>query len=181
MYREVPRRWALRLLHPKLVVLVVAKVKDKVNAMAASWCMPVSANPPLMVVSISPHRYTYKLMKASGKFTINVMPLDKLKEVHLCGTLSGAEVDKIKAANLHTLESLKIETPGLEEAIAILECKLFKSVEAGDHVLFIGQILAARVREDIFPKGTYSIDRVKLLYHLGGDKYTTTADYILKL
>jgi len=180
MYRKVSERWALRLLHPKLVVLVVAKVNDKVNAMAASWCMPVSANPPLIVVSISPRRFTYKLIKTSGEFTINVMPLDKLKEVHLCGTLSGAEVDKLKVANLHTLKSLKIETPGLEEAVAILECKLFKSVKAGDHVLFIGQILAARVRENTFPKGTYSVDKVKLLYHLGGDKYTTTADYILK-
>lgn len=180
MYQEVPKRLALRLLHPKLVVLVVTKANDKVNAMAASWCMPVSANPPLIVVSISPHRYTYKLIKVSGEFTVNVMSLDKLKEVHLCGTLSGAEVDKLRVANLHILESLKVETPGLKEAVAILECKLFKSVEAGDHVLFIGRILAARVREDVFSKGIYSVNKVKLLYHLGGDKYTTTVSYMLK-
>lgn len=180
MYREVSERWALRLLHPKLVVLVVAKINDKVNAMAASWCMPVSASPPLIVVSISPKRYTHKLIKTSGEFTINIMSLDKLKEVHLCGTISGASIDKLKLARLHVLDSLKIKTPGLEEAIAILECKLFKSVEAGDHTLFIGRILAARVREGLFSKGTYLVKKAKLLYHLGGDKYTTIADYVLR-
>ncbi|RLE62848.1 MAG: flavin reductase family protein [Thermoprotei archaeon] len=180
MFREVPSVWITRLLHPKLVVLVVTKDDEKVNAMAAAWCMPVSVKPPLVVVSISPKRYTYKLIKRKKEFTINVMSLDKMREVHICGTISGVKVDKIERAGLRLLKSTKIETPGLEDAIAVIECTLFNSVEAGDHELFIGQVVAARVRSDTFVNGVYCIDKVRLLYHLGGDMYTTTSSEVYR-
>lgn len=180
MFRNVHLGRITRLLHPKLVVLVVAKDGEKVNAMTAAWCMPVSVDPPLVVVSISPKRYTHKLIKREKEFTINVMPLDKIVEAHICGTVSGARVDKIKKTGLRLLKSAKITTPGIEDAVAILECKLFNEIKAGDHELFIGHVVAARVRSDVFVNGIYRIDKVKLLYHLGGDMYTTTSSEVYR-
>ena len=47
-------------------------------------------------------------------------------------------------------------------------------VEAGDHLLFIGEPVYAAADEDLF-EGTWEVDKVKLIYHLGGGVFTTSA------
>lgn len=81
-YVEVVTRQHTRLLHPKLVVLVVSIGKDgRANVMPAAWVTPVSVNPPLVAVAISPKRYTYKLIKESGEFTLNPRDVLSVYEV----------------------------------------------------------------------------------------------------
>ena len=173
-----------RLLHPKLTVLVVSKTKDgKVNVMTAAWCMPVSASPPLIAVSIAPSRYTYDIIRESGEFVISIPTVDLLKKVHYCGCVSGRVVDKVKEAGFTLAKSNKVGVPYIKECVASLECRVYKMFELGDHVLVIGEVVDVHYSKEFFDerKGIYDIKKTKLILHLGGAYYATNDSRILRV
>jgi len=81
-FTRIPTSSAYHLLHPRPVVIVVSLDSNgKPNGMTAAWITPVSMKPPLITVSIAPRRYTYKLIKETGDFTVNVLDVNLVGEV----------------------------------------------------------------------------------------------------
>jgi flavin reductase (DIM6/NTAB) family NADH-FMN oxidoreductase RutF len=170
---NVPLGSFSRLLHPYSAVLVTASSKDKKNVMAVAWIMPVSADPPILAISIRASRYTYKLISESGLFAVNVPSFEQAKEVLLCGRKSGRNVDKFKKAGFTVEKGKAFDIPIIKECVAHIECKVIKVFELGDHMLIAGQVSAAYVRKEIFDK-MYKLEKHRPLLHLGGDVFTTT-------
>ncbi|MEM4679012.1 MAG: flavin reductase family protein [Candidatus Jordarchaeales archaeon] len=123
--------------------------------------------PPMVAVSIGFQRESYRMIKESGEFVVNVPPSKLVKEVLFCGTISGRDVDKFSETGLTAAPARRVRAPIIAECIAHLECKVEKTVEAGDHMVFIGRVLEAYAEED------FSARRKEILLHLGGDKFTT--------
>lgn len=173
-YASVDLRRFTRLLHPKLVSLIVALREDgRPNAMPAAWVMPASAEPPLLVVAVSPRRYTYDLLQRSPEFTVNPVPFDMREAVEYLGSVSGREEDKLARSGLRLLPPLAGEAPCVEGALACVECTVWAQYPCGDHYLVVGRVRAARVRKDCWTGAVYDISRAKPLLHLGGDQYAT--------
>ena len=172
---DVNLELAHRLPHPKLTVLVsCSDASGRANIITLAWSMPVSMNPPLIAVSIAPRRYSHRLIEETGEFIVNVPSIEILKETSYCGSISGRDVDKFKMTGLTPAPARKVRAPIIEECIAHLECKVYKKVQAGDHTIFIGEIVAAYANEGVF-KRVFDIGKVRLIYHLGGDEFTTTS------
>jgi flavin reductase (DIM6/NTAB) family NADH-FMN oxidoreductase RutF len=164
---------ASRLLHPKLTVLLTCANKEgKANIITLAWAMPVSINPPLLVVSISPKRYSYKLIRETKEFVVNIPTMKLVKETLFCGRRSGGEFDKFRETKMTPLPAKIVKAPIIRECIAHLECKLYKQIPAGDHTLFIGEILAAYADEKTFTD-KYNLQKTKLVFHVGGNEFTT--------
>ena len=176
---DVDLGFAYRLLHPRNTVLVSCIGKNgKANIITLAWSMPVSANPPLAAVSIAPRRYSHSLIEETGEFVINIPTVEILKETLYCGRVSGRNVNKFEATGLTAFPARKVKAPIIKECIAHLECKLHQKISAGDHTLFIGEIVAAYVNEGTF-KETFDIKKVRIISHLGGDKFTTTSEEVI--
>ncbi len=124
------------------VYIVTAQANGKKNGMTAAWISQVSFKPPLIMAAIAPARFTHGLIKASGYFALNTLSEDQIELAKYFGTHSGKQVDKM--ANIAYFESGK-GCPILKEAMAYLECKLVNAFEAGDHTLFIGQVIEGEV------------------------------------
>jgi len=164
---------ASRLLHPKLTVLLTCADKEgAANIITLAWTMPVSINPPLLVVSISPKRHSYKLIKETKEFVVNIPTMKLVKETLFCGRKSGKEFDKFKETKLTPLPAKTVKAPIIKECKAHLECKLYKQIPAGDHTLFVGEILAAYADEKAFTN-KYNLQKTKLIFHVGGNEFTT--------
>lgn len=165
-----------RLLHPKLVALIVALREDgKPNAMPAAWVMPASVEPPLLVVAISPRRYTYDLIQRRLEFTVNPVPLQMRSVVEFLGSVSGRDEDKLVKAKLELLRPVASSTPCLEGALACIECGVWAQYPCGDHYLVVGRVRAARVRRDAWAGSLYDLESAEPLLHLGGDEYATAS------
>lgn len=119
------------------VTVVTVKNKDKINGMTVAWIMQATSNPPHIVVSIAPERYTYSLIKESKVFGVNILADDQKKLGKLFGFSTGAKVDKFKNIKYHKSGS---GLPILEDIYAYLECKLVSIANAGDHDLFVGEV-----------------------------------------
>lgn len=173
-YMEIQSSQFPYLLHPYRAVLVTCIDREgKPNIISIAWIVPLSRNPPLLGVAISPKRYSYKLIMDSGEFVVNIPTFSQRDEVMFCGSTSGATTDKFKEAKLTPAKAKKVKAPIISECIAHIECQVEKTVETGDHTLFVGRVLAAYVREGIFDR-VYDLDKAKPLLHVGGSNFTTT-------
>jgi len=163
---------ATRLINSGPVVLVTAWSGGQANVMVASWAMPVSSDPPLVAVAISPKRFTHALIKKSAEFVLNIPNALLAKQVKLCGSMSGDRVDKFKETGLTQLPASKVRPPLIKECVGHLECALVQAIDVGDHTVFVGQVVAAWVETGTF-EGVWLVEReeAKLLHHLGGSSY----------
>jgi len=174
---ELPRIWEFfRLLYPCQAVLITCAHGGRANVMASS-AMPASFKPPLLVVSVSPRRFSYELIKLQGEFVVNIPTLRLLDEVVACGSSSGREVDKVKRLGLTLGRARRVEVPIIEECAAHLECRVFREVEAGDHSLFIGEVVAAYAEEELLTTdddgiAMWNLERADVLLHVGGNVFT---------
>jgi flavin reductase (DIM6/NTAB) family NADH-FMN oxidoreductase RutF len=140
--------------------------------------MPVSINPPMVVMSIAPRRYSHQLIEETKEFVINIPTMDIVQETLFCGRRSGRTYDKSEETGLTLLPAKMVKPPIIKECVAHLECKLEKQITVGDHTLFIGHVLTAYADKGVFDKN-FDVKKVKPIYHMGGDDFVTLAPEIV--
>ncbi len=163
-----------RLIYHNPVCLVTSKSGDIENVFTASWVMPVSNNPPMVAISVAKSRFSYELIKKSGVFVLNIPNKLMLKEVIYCGSVSGRDKNKFAEMDLEK----EISPNGnilLLGCIAYLECKIISEVGAGDHTVFIAEIIANGVEKELFENDKWILsEKSEILLYLGDGKYCTT-------
>jgi flavin reductase (DIM6/NTAB) family NADH-FMN oxidoreductase RutF len=170
---EVPIGRATRLINPGTVVLVTARHKDRVNAMPAAWAVPLSKSPPLVGVALQRERYTYDLIKRSQEFALCLPGRPLAEAVVQLGSVSGHEdPDKLHKSGLTLTDAQKVSVPVIEECLGWIECGLADALDVGDHVLVVGEVLAAKAEEEAFDEAwLLEGEELKPLHHLGGSLF----------
>jgi flavin reductase (DIM6/NTAB) family NADH-FMN oxidoreductase RutF len=120
-------------------LLVGANVKGKPNYMTAAWATVACMAPPMVCVAINKMRYTAKGIEENKTFSLNVPSAKQVVETDHCGLVSGAQVDK---SGVFRSFYGKLKTaPLAEECPVNIECRLFKAVDCGSHLLYIGDVV----------------------------------------
>lgn len=131
---------------PESVVFVITVDEDgKPAGMVAGWNMKCSIDPPMFAVPLSKKYHTHKLIRKSKEFVIAVANKSLEKEVRFFGSTHGNEVDKFKETEIETEIARFVKPPLIKDASVNFECKLVSETDAGDHILFIGEIVASYV------------------------------------
>jgi flavin reductase (DIM6/NTAB) family NADH-FMN oxidoreductase RutF len=144
------------------MVIVGAKSGDEVNAMTANWVMQVSFHPPLVAVAVEQDAHTRQLIEAGKVFSVNVV-----RKAPDAEELVGKFVKPAKRAG-NKLEDEPFSTgetgaPLLDRALSSVECRVVQQVETGDHILFVGEVVGARLGE---PGEPFTL--TELGWHYGG-------------
>lgn len=153
-------------------VLVTCGEAGGANIITLAWSMPTSIKPPLIVISVRPSRHSYKLIKETREFIVNIPTIEMVRETLFCGRRTGRLHDKFKETKLTPLPAKSAKAPIIKECVAHLECELRQAFTTGDHVIFVGEVVEAYADEDRFQK-EFDIKKTKLIYHVGGSKFTT--------
>lgn len=125
------------------VFVVSLEEDDRPNVMACGWNVKLSYSPPLLGVALSKAGHTHGLIEAQKEFVIAVPTPEMEKQLMYAGSVSGADVDKLSKINIHTQAADEVNVPILSDARANYECVLEQRVEVGDHILYVGRIVAA--------------------------------------
>ena len=166
---------------PMSTVLVTCNdEKGKTNIITIAWHTTISKNPPLYGISIAPSRFSYDIIKKSKEFVVNFSSFDLLDKIHYCGIHSGKKFDKINEAKLTLINSEKIKTPSIKDCYAHFECKLKETIKLGDHDLFVGEVVNAKVDEDILENGIINNKKIRPCFYLGGNTYSKLAEKRIK-
>jgi flavin reductase (DIM6/NTAB) family NADH-FMN oxidoreductase RutF len=130
--------------YPEWVVLIVtADERGRVNVMPAGWAMYASTSPCLYAVAVNKNHYTTKLIRERAEFVIAIPGPGMEDAIRLCGSCSGRDVDKVAACGLVTQRASSVGPPLLVGAKTNFECRLHSEALSGDHVIFLGEIVAA--------------------------------------
>lgn len=104
-------------------MLITAGTPEKCNTMTASWGgLGVLWGVPMATAYIRPQRYTKQFVDENEYFTLAFFSEDYRKQLSLCGTKSGRDVDKVKECGF-TVRAGEGGAPYFEEADLVLVCR----------------------------------------------------------
>ncbi len=157
---------------PCSVAIVTTHWQGKDNAMAAAWHLTLSVAPPLFGVSIAPTRFTSSQILGAKEFGVNFVPRGLADLVASVGGSTGKNIDKFQQFKIAKEKPIATSVPILKEAYSAFECRLVDNRAYGDHILFVGEIVAAHYLEEAFtPEGEVDLTKVNPPVYLGGDYY----------
>lgn len=144
------------------MAIIGAKAGDEVNGMTANWVMQVSFDPPLVAVAVEQDAHTRQLIDSGKVFSVNVVRRGEDAE-----SLVGKFVKPARrAGNKLEDEPFTIGETGaplLDQALSSVECRVVSRLESGDHILYIGEVVGARVND---PGEPFTL--AELGWHYGG-------------
>ncbi len=138
------KKTALRMIPYGLYVLTAAGKDGRMTAATVNWVTQASFSPPLVAVGVKADSHTHALIEETGSFVLNVIAKGDtsvaftfFKPAVVHGNSIGGE-----AFSLGT----EVGAPVLDKAPAHVECKVVDAVKRGDHTLFVGEVVEARLK-----------------------------------
>lgn len=127
------------------VYVISTAFEGRVNALTAAWVARASFVPPLITVSIGKTRFSHGMILDSGVFAVSILGPEDIEMGRHFGLKTGRKTDKFEGIEY----DLKVTgSPVLKECIAWLDCKVASFHDAGDHTIFIGEVLDGGVNRE---------------------------------
>lgn len=128
-------------LQPYPKVLVSCRGLDgENNVLAVGYCGNCSYDPPMVMVGIVPTRYSYKMIKETGCFVVNLVDSSYKNTFDYLGSHSKRDGDKLAVMKVKLQEGRKVNAPILPDCPVNIECTVVDSIVTGSHEMFIGKI-----------------------------------------
>jgi flavin reductase (DIM6/NTAB) family NADH-FMN oxidoreductase RutF len=161
------------LLNPVPVVLVTSKNNtDKTNVFTVAWTGTINTKPPMLYISIRPERLSYEYIKESMEFVVNLPSSDLVKKVDYCGVRTGKKNDKITEMGFTLKEGHNVSTPYIDECPVNIECKVKNIIPLGTHDMFIAEVVASHVNEDLLDeKGKIHFENANMMSYCHGEYF----------
>ena len=136
------RKTALRMIPYGLYVLTGEASDGRVAASTVNWATQASFDPPLVAVGVNSDSGAHAIIKEAGAFALNVLGKGQQSMAFAFFKSTEREGDRIGG---EPFRSGKTGAPVLANAPAYVECSLVDTLEKGDHSIFIGEVVDARV------------------------------------
>lgn len=130
--------------------VVSSKKDEKFNGQIANTVFQITAEPPVIAVSINKKNLTHEFIQKSKVFTVSILSKETpMRFIGHFGFKSGRELDKFKDLNY------KVGISGapfiLENTIGYIEAELIGNNDVGTHTIFIGKVIDAQILKDDEP------------------------------
>lgn len=160
------------LIAPLPPVMVSSGDMEKSNIMTVAWTGIINTIPAKTYISVREKRHSYNIIKESGEFVINLTPASLIKAADYCGIYTGAKVDKFAKCNLTREEATEVKCPLIAESPLSLECRVTEVIPLGSHDMFLADIVAVDVDEELLDKdGKLHLDRAGLAAFAHGEYF----------
>jgi flavin reductase (DIM6/NTAB) family NADH-FMN oxidoreductase RutF len=149
MQKQVEYSDAIKTKYPEQVVIAIAKDRQgRANPVTLGWTMIVSGKPPMMAIAVAKKHYSIEAIAHSECFTIALPSSDMADAALFFGSKSGREIDKFAEFECETEPAKEIDSVLLADAVANFECTLESQVPAGDHIIFIAEVVCSHVNTE---------------------------------
>lgn len=121
------------------VTVVTTALGERLAGLTVSSFASLSLNPPLVLICIDHAASSHDMIAAAGKFAVNILAEDQEYLSRRFAMHDGAKF----VPHSYTLSENGL--PLLEGVLAQIECRLHSALPGGDHTIFVGEVIAARV------------------------------------
>jgi flavin reductase (DIM6/NTAB) family NADH-FMN oxidoreductase RutF len=139
---------------PSGVTIITSRNGEQIHGMTVSDFSGASLDPPLALVCAAKTSVTTGVIEEGKCFGVNVLRVDQSA---LSNKFASKKDEFKRFEGVETFEG-KTGAPLLAGALVNLDCRLVAVHDAGDHVLCVGEIEEAHVREGeplVFFRGSY--------------------------
>ena len=150
-FRRVMSFWATG------VSVVTAEGDEGPAGATANALSSLSLDPPLVLVCFDLSSRTLGAVRESQRFCINVLAHGQEEVAKMFATKKSQE-EKFAAIRHRSIRG----APVIDGCLGFLVCSLDSELGRGDHVIAIGEVLHARVDEDVLPLLFYRSDYLRL-------------------
>ena len=166
---------------PRPIAFVTSEAEDgTINGAPFSYFNIVTADPPMLSVSIQRkngiQKDSARNILQKENFVIHIVSKLHLEKINQTAASLAPDESELTLANLRTVPSKEITTPGVQEAKVRYECVLEKHIELGqdDTIstdLFIGKVVCIYVDEAVYDDGKIIYDELQAISRLAGNDY----------
>lgn len=166
---------------PRPIAFVTTLSKDDVvNGAPFSYFNIVSANPPMISLSIQRaqgrQKDTARNILESKEFVVHIVDELNVEKVNQTAASLPPEQSEIEAAGFTAEASEKIAVPGVKEAKIRMECVLEHALELGGTEspgtdFIIGKVVQFHIEEDLYDKGRIDQKGLAAVSRLAGNDY----------
>jgi flavin reductase (DIM6/NTAB) family NADH-FMN oxidoreductase RutF len=125
-----------------VTVVTTKDATGKTFGITVSAFCSVSLEPPLVLICIEKTTGSHHAFEQSGRFTVNILTEEQGPISEHFATLVE---DKFASVD-HAVDEHGV--PLLPSSLATLQCSLFKTLNGGDHSIFLGLVEHVIVRDD---------------------------------
>ncbi len=92
---------------------------------------------PRMIIGVARHHHSWRLIEASGRFALHLLPIERLDLVWRFGLQSGWDADKFDGLQTR---STPLGSPRIDDALAWLDCRVESSLSSGDRSIYLAAV-----------------------------------------
>ena len=123
------------------VTIVTARSGDRIHGMTVSAFTEVSLDPPLVLVCIDKTSSTQVVIAEGKVFAVNIL---ERGQADLSSRFASKEVEDRRFDGLDYQTGVT-GAPLLAGTVANLDCRLTMTHDAGDHFIFVGEVVDLRL------------------------------------
>ena len=126
-----------------------AKHGADISLMTVNWLTQCSFEPPLLALAVESDSHSRQVIEGSGAFAINLYESGQRDLAGSLGRTFHKHPEKIDAVTWKP--GPLTGSPLLDSALAWVECQIVSSLRAGDHILFVAEIVEVGLNRDGVP------------------------------
>jgi flavin reductase (DIM6/NTAB) family NADH-FMN oxidoreductase RutF len=175
---RVPLNHVHRLLSPRIAYLVLTlDDKNRLNVAPISNLTSISTKPQHLALAVFSQWATCKNLRANSDFSISIPTSQHAACVWIAASRYAnlripCGVSKFEATGFTVRPATFVRTPLISECYAHLECKVTWDRPVGDHVLFVGEILAGWIDQKLLnADGVVDVENASPLMQNSGDRF----------
>ncbi len=130
---------------PNALALVGSRAGEQRNAMTTTWVTQLSMEPVLIGIGVDNDAVTHRLISEGGSFSVNLWDAVDTK---VFVKFSKPAADDGATLNGRPVRTAITGSPVFDEALAWMDCEVRHTLDLGTHTLFVGEIVAAAIRDD---------------------------------
>jgi flavin reductase (DIM6/NTAB) family NADH-FMN oxidoreductase RutF len=140
-FRRLMARWATG------VSIVTSREGEHDDGLTVNSFLSVSLAPPRVLISIMTDADAWKTIRQSRTFAVSVLTASQ-RGISERFAKHIPSVEKFAGIDLHRGRT---DAALIDGALAVFECQLLQEIDAGDHMLFLGLVVAVEEGVDAPP------------------------------
>lgn len=169
-------RFLISAVIPRPIAFVSSMGADgALNLAPFSYFNAIASEPPLITIAIDNReadpKDTLRNIRETKEFVVNIVSEALLDAMITTSGEWPRATSEFGPAGLTPGPSERVKPPYVAESPLQLECTLFQEVPLGNSHLVVGEVVWARVRDDVLTEGRVDPEKLRPIGRLGGEFY----------
>ena len=154
------------IVNPLPVALVGTVIDGRPNYLVIGYISPFNFGKHVFF-SLYKKRYSWVGIEKNMTFSVNIPSSKLMKEIQICGSKSGRDVDKSQL--FHNFYGELENAPMIKECPFNMECRVSDIIDYEPSKGIIGQVIKSYVEPEILVNGVVDMQKAQLIMWTTGD------------